>query len=132
MYFRSYSVLTNAALSFATICILVRSAFRVGELAKGFDSKLANDQITFMVLEGAMIVSATVIFTIFHPGFVFGDDWKNSGWDSKENGQSDHESFELHSWDFMKGGQNFSLGSIAIKRTVKVHDGEESIFGFGI
>jgi hypothetical protein len=52
----------------ATIFIFIRSYFRVAELSGGFDSALANDQITFMVLEGAMIVSVSHCLALFHRG----------------------------------------------------------------
>ena len=73
------------ALTFATICILARSSFRVGELAKGFGSKLANEEIPFMVLEGAMVVLATSAVTAFHPGRAFGEKWKDAGWTWKNS-----------------------------------------------
>ena len=58
-------------LSVVTLCILTRSCFRVAELRHGFGSKLANQQVTFMVLEGAMIVIASVTLTALHPGVAF-------------------------------------------------------------
>ncbi|RAH55815.1 RTA1-domain-containing protein [Aspergillus piperis CBS 112811] len=65
-------------LSLATITIFIRSVFRVSELKGGFHSKLANDEVKFMVLEGAMIVLATSAMTVFHPGFCFGALWKQT------------------------------------------------------
>jgi hypothetical protein len=41
---------------------------------------LANNQITFMILEGAMIVSACLCLTFFHPGRAFGGGWKTAGY----------------------------------------------------
>ncbi|KAL8718275.1 MAG: hypothetical protein Q9225_004566 [Loekoesia sp. 1 TL-2023] len=63
------------ALALATLTIYIRSCFRVAELQEGFDGKLANDQITFMVLEGAMISIASIALTALHPAFVFGKNW---------------------------------------------------------
>ena len=60
------------ALVVATLCIFIRSCFRVAELQGGFDSALANQQITYMILEGAMIIIATTALTVGHPGLVFG------------------------------------------------------------
>lgn len=38
---------------------------------------LANDEITFMIFEGPMIIIATFLLTIFHPGIVFrGGNWQ--------------------------------------------------------
>ncbi|KAI4152179.1 MAG: hypothetical protein L6R39_001877 [Caloplaca ligustica] len=64
------------ALAVATLTIYIRSCFRVAELQGGFDGELANDQITFMVLEGTMVSIACIALTAVHPGFVFGSSWK--------------------------------------------------------
>ncbi|KAL9033850.1 MAG: hypothetical protein Q9180_005729 [Flavoplaca navasiana] len=66
----------GAALSLATLCIYIRSIFRVAELQEGFDGHLANDEITFMILEGAMVAIASIALTLPHPGMVFGQNWK--------------------------------------------------------
>jgi RTA1 like protein len=60
--------------------ILLRSCFRVAELAKGFNGQLANQEAPFMILEGAMIVLATALLTVFHPGRSFGERWRDAGW----------------------------------------------------
>ncbi|KAL8685908.1 MAG: hypothetical protein Q9218_007472 [Villophora microphyllina] len=62
-------------ISLATFTIYVRSVFRVAELCGGFDGSLANDQITFMVLEGAMVSIACIAITLVHPGMVVGRTW---------------------------------------------------------
>ncbi|KAJ5810977.1 RTA1 domain protein [Penicillium robsamsonii] len=59
------------ALVVATITIFIRSCFRVAELKGGFGSDLANDQVAFMILEGAMIIIACSALTAIHPGVVF-------------------------------------------------------------
>ncbi|KAL8719546.1 MAG: hypothetical protein Q9181_008053 [Wetmoreana brouardii] len=59
----------------ATFVIYVRSVFRVAELCEGFDGHLANDEITFMILEGAMVTIASLALTTVHPGMVFGRNW---------------------------------------------------------
>jgi hypothetical protein len=77
------------AFAIAIFFILVRSLFRVAELAHGFSGKLANDQITFMVLEGGMMILATLFLTAFSPGRFLGrDEWKNSGWGYKKGGSA--------------------------------------------
>jgi hypothetical protein len=79
---------SDTAWALATIFILTRSCFRVAELAKGFGGKLANQQVPFMILEGAMIVLATATMTIYHPGHAFGDKWDDAGWSwKKESGK---------------------------------------------
>ncbi|KAM0153108.1 hypothetical protein ACHAQE_007820 [Botrytis cinerea] len=71
------------SLTVATVLILIRSIFRVVELAKGFQSKLANEEVPFMILEGAVMILATTIMTIFHPGLIIKGKWKESGWELK-------------------------------------------------
>jgi hypothetical protein len=70
----------SSGLPIATTTIFVRSVFRVAELSGGFHGKLANQEITFMVLEGAMIIVAVVILTVLHPLFAFGSAWTDAGW----------------------------------------------------
>lgn len=79
-------------LSLATFCILIRSCFRVAELSHGFGSKLANQQVTFMILEGAMIVIASVALTSLHPGVAFQGSWAEANftvWGAHKHGAVD-------------------------------------------
>ncbi|KAK3387644.1 RTA1 like protein-domain-containing protein [Podospora didyma] len=65
----------------AGVFIFVRSVFRCAELSGGFTGPLANEEITFMVLEGTMIVLASGLLTFFHPGFVAGTErWAKASW----------------------------------------------------
>ena len=67
-------------LGVAVFTIFIRSCFRCAELSGGFHGKLANQQITFMVLEGAMVIIAVACLTIFHPGIAFCGAWGVAGW----------------------------------------------------
>ncbi|KAJ6032636.1 RTA1-domain-containing protein [Penicillium herquei] len=69
-----------AGLVLATIVIFVRSVFRVAELRGGFHSSLANNEVLFMILEGAMIVIALLCLTILHPGICFDGQWDQTKW----------------------------------------------------
>ena len=76
----------------ATFCILIRSCFRVAELSHGFSSRLANQQVTFMILEGAMIVIALVTLTSFHPGVASQGSWAEADftvWGAHKRGAVD-------------------------------------------
>jgi len=84
-------------LALATIFILTRSSFRVAKLAKGFGSKLANEEVPFMVLEGMMIVLGTVTMTLFHLGRAFGAKWADAGWSWKKDRGSDIEAVQASS-----------------------------------
>lgn len=65
-------------LSLATLTITIRSSFRVAELSGGFHGSLANNQSTFMVLEGAMIGIASLCLTTLHPGLAFRGTWADA------------------------------------------------------
>ncbi|OLN96354.1 Sphingoid long-chain base transporter RSB1-like protein 1 [Colletotrichum chlorophyti] len=58
-----------AALALATLCVFVRSVFRVVELSGGWSGNLMARQDLFITFEGAMIVLAVVSLNIFHPVF---------------------------------------------------------------
>jgi hypothetical protein len=74
-------------LSVATLTIFVRSTFRVAELSGGFDGSLANNQASFMVLEGAMVTIACGCLTFLHPGIAFQGSWSDANFTfRKRNG----------------------------------------------
>lgn len=69
------------ALSLAAVFIFVRSVFRCVELSDGFDSPLANNEATFMTLEGLVVMLACGSLTFFHPGLVMGAErWSAASW----------------------------------------------------
>ena len=59
------------ALALATICIFIRSVFRVVELGEGWEGSLIKDQKLFIALEGAMVILAVLVLNAFHPGLCF-------------------------------------------------------------
>ncbi|KAH8695214.1 RTA1 domain protein [Talaromyces proteolyticus] len=80
------------AFFFAGLFIFVRSVFRCAELSNGFGGALANDQITFMVLEGAMMVLACGLLTFFHPGLIIGRKaWAMASWKQNNRDSSSEE-----------------------------------------
>jgi hypothetical protein len=62
-------------LAIATLAIFIRSVYRVAELSGGFHGSLANNEVGFMILEGAMIIIATSCLTFLHPGIAFDGAW---------------------------------------------------------
>lgn len=68
------------ALLLATVAILARSIFRAAELWEGFEGKLWNSEVDFMVLDGAMIALAVLLLSLFHPGWAFGGQWHVADW----------------------------------------------------
>lgn len=93
---RAFQPLFLIALCLAGVFIFVRSVFRCAELTDGFNGALANNEVTFMVLEGAMMVLASGLLTVFHPGLVMGaEGWSASSW---KRAQAVHVSdFKMHS-----------------------------------
>ncbi|KAI9720232.1 MAG: hypothetical protein M1812_003050 [Candelaria pacifica] len=105
LIFKSFLI----ALCIATITVFVRSVFRVAELSQGFDGKLANDQVTFMILEGAMIIIAVTSLTLFHPGFSFQGNWAGANFNlrAKKDAKSLSEGVDTPE----SYGQEVELGS---------------------
>jgi len=64
-------------LAVATLTIFTRSTFRVAELSGGFHGSLANNQVSFMILEGAMVTIACSCLTLLHPGISFQGHWSD-------------------------------------------------------
>jgi len=67
------------ALVAATILIITRSSYRLAELQEGFNGKLANDEVLFMILEGPMIILTCIGLTVFHPGLAMRGLWSMKG-----------------------------------------------------
>lgn len=85
------------ALGCATLAIFVRSVFRCAEMSEGFSGKLANDQITFMILEGAMICLSVIFLTVLHPGLVWKGQWRDAMWHvrSRAKDQTHYTALEM-------------------------------------
>ncbi|KAJ5241212.1 RTA1-domain-containing protein [Penicillium citrinum] len=86
----------------AILTIFIRSCFRVAELQGGFDSNLANDEITLMILESAMITISCFCLTAGHPGVVMGRRWselkeRSSSAKAKSNKSIDSEASPIRS-----------------------------------
>ncbi|KAI9814920.1 MAG: hypothetical protein M1826_002125 [Phylliscum demangeonii] len=61
-----------AMLALATVCIFIRSVYRVVELSGGWDGKLIHQQAEFIVLEGVMVILACAALNVGHPGRALG------------------------------------------------------------
>lgn len=73
------------ALGAAVVLIFIRSVYRVAELQQGFNGPIANDEVSFMILEGPMIFLAVLAMTALHPGFCFGGQWSSAAWSLKQS-----------------------------------------------
>lgn len=56
----------------SVILIFIRSIYRLIEMVEGFSSDMANNETMFMFFEALMVSLATLLMTIFHPGFSYG------------------------------------------------------------
>jgi hypothetical protein len=89
---RSFAPVFIVAIFTAGLFIFIRSVFRCAELSGGFGGPLANDEITFMVLEGAMMALACILLTAFHPALAVGTEgWSAAGWKSRKGSRADVE-----------------------------------------
>lgn len=73
----------------------MRSVFRVAELKEGFHSSIANNQVMFMVLEGAMIAIAVICMTALHPGFCFDGLWDQTKWSFRRSRDSEMQLMDI-------------------------------------
>lgn len=73
------------ALLISTLLILIRSTYRVIELQGGFGGSIANNEPSFMILEGPMIIIAVLLVTICHPGLVLKDAWQTASFSFRSN-----------------------------------------------
>jgi hypothetical protein len=60
---RSLVSVTNVS----TMCILTRNLYRAVELAQGWKGYLITHEVYFDVLDGSLMVLATVVFNLVHP-----------------------------------------------------------------
>ena len=72
-----------ASILLATVVVLIRSIFRAAELWEGFTGDLWNDEVDFMVLDGAMVAIACICLTVLHPGVAFRGHWNAANWTFK-------------------------------------------------
>lgn len=47
-------------------------------MAEGYDGALQSNQWTFLIFEGILVMIATGILIVFHPGPAFGSFWNMS------------------------------------------------------
>lgn len=73
------------SLGAAVVLIFIRSVYRVAELQQGFNGPIANDEVSFMILEGPMIFLAVLAMTVLHPGIASTGHWSSAGWSVKRS-----------------------------------------------
>jgi len=93
-------------LALATLTIFTRSVFRVAELSGGFHGSLANNEVSFMILEGAMVTIACACLTLLHPGICFRGLWGNSDFSFRTKKSADPEKTAVSSGDVSQNNVN--------------------------
>ena len=73
------------ALGLAVVLIFIRSVYRIAELQQGFNGPMANNEVSFMILEGPMIFLAVLAMTVLNPGIAFGGKWNSAAWSVKQH-----------------------------------------------
>jgi len=75
-------------LSAMLICLLIRSTYRMIELAGGWNGRVISTQWLFNVFDGSMIALAIFTLNLFHPGMLLrGPDILNTDIDGVEDDQ---------------------------------------------
>ncbi|KAF4982361.1 hypothetical protein FZEAL_2013 [Fusarium zealandicum] len=73
------------AITVAYVAIIVRCIYRIPEMQMGWGSDLMQNETTFLILDGAMILASVWTLTIFHPYFFFPFLGKNTDKDMPDN-----------------------------------------------
>ncbi|KAI0386732.1 RTA1 like protein-domain-containing protein [Hypomontagnella monticulosa] len=66
------------AFSFATVLLLIRTAFRIVVIAEGYGSSVAQSETLLLVFDGMMVLLSTLILLAFFPGRVLGASWSET------------------------------------------------------
>lgn len=67
-------------LALSTLCIFIRSIYRVAELGEGWEGALIKNQHLFIGFEGAMVIVAVLVMNFFHPGYCFREGYEPKAW----------------------------------------------------
>ena len=101
------------AIGIATVAILIRCAFRCAELSMGFNGHLANDEATFMVLDGFMMIITVTVLTLAHPGITLGvERWEDGAFRSKKKSSAAYTA--TVSKESLQNGSDTSMERIAV------------------
>lgn len=55
----------------AFVTIFTRCVYRIAEMANGWANHIMQNEVDFIVLDGVMILIATLALSLFHPGWAF-------------------------------------------------------------
>ncbi|KAH8671574.1 RTA1 like protein-domain-containing protein [Xylariales sp. PMI_506] len=89
---RSKKAFSNFLIGFmvAALLILARCGYRIEELSHGFTSPAPDAETLYMIFEASLMGLAVLLLAVFHPGFVFGSQWKSTSFFARtEKGEAD-------------------------------------------
>ncbi|KAI0842580.1 RTA1-domain-containing protein [Hypoxylon sp. FL0890] len=66
------------ALSLSTLLLIIRTAYRTVVIAEGYHSSIAQSEILLLVLDGLMVLLATLLLLLFFPGRILRDSWSQT------------------------------------------------------
>ncbi|KAH0595389.1 hypothetical protein MHUMG1_06564 [Metarhizium humberi] len=75
---RSLSNRFLPGIEISTTLLLAYSIYRIVELAGGVDAGLFQNEVAFMIMDGALPLVSATLLTVFHPGAAFGAAWKET------------------------------------------------------
>lgn len=55
----------------AFLAVFIRCVYRIAEMAGGWGNSIQRDEASYIAFEGALIAYATLVQTVFHPGYCF-------------------------------------------------------------
>ncbi|KAI1653322.1 RTA1 like protein-domain-containing protein [Daldinia decipiens] len=61
------------AFTFAVLLLVLRTAYRIAAIAEGFNSSIAQSETLLLILDGLMVLLATLILLAFFPGRILRD-----------------------------------------------------------
>ncbi|KAI2623814.1 hypothetical protein GGS21DRAFT_334852 [Xylaria nigripes] len=64
-----------AAFTIATILVVLRTSYRIVQIAEGFESSIAQSETLFLILDGAVMLLATILLLLCFPPRVLGTSW---------------------------------------------------------
>ncbi|SPO01499.1 related to phospholipid-translocating ATPase [Cephalotrichum gorgonifer] len=59
------------AITAAYIAVIIRCVYRIPEQQKGWGNDLMQNETLFLILDGAMVLIAVILLTVFHPNYFF-------------------------------------------------------------
>lgn len=59
------------AVIIAFVTVFLRCVYRIAEMVGGWANPIMRDEISFIIMEGVMILVAVIVLTVFHPGYCF-------------------------------------------------------------